>query len=355
MTARRRARKRAPASKPRRIRGRRLGLLAVLVLAAAGLGWAAWAYIGPGPAAKTPMTDVWLARGSGVAGIADQLAEAGVIRSRALFVVAARLGAGSLKAGEYEIPSGASMARILADIRAGRVVRHLLTVPEGWTSEMAADVVARDIVLKGVAVPPPEGALLPETYEVRRGEDRAAVLQRMQDAQTKLLGQLWPDRQPGLPFVKPQQAVTLASIVEKETALPSERPRIAAVYINRLRAGMRLESDPTTIYGISRGRPLGRGITRAELTAKTPYNTYQMTGLPPTPIANPGRAAIEAVLNPPKTDELFFVANGQGGHVFASSFAEHQKNVARWREIERQRQAAQAGASAVSRALGRAG
>jgi UPF0755 protein len=343
VTARRRVRKRAPAKAPRGRRGPRLALLALLALALAlgGGGWAVWTFIGPGPAAPTPVTDVSLKRGAGVSGVADELAKAGVIRSRPLFVLAAKLRGGSLKAGEYEVPSGASMARILSDIRAGRVVRHLLTVPEGWTSEMAAEAVARDIVLTGVAVPPPEGALLPETYEVRRGEDRAAVLKRMQDAQAKLLRKLWPARQPGLPFETPEQAVTLASIVEKETALPAERPRIAAVYINRLRAGMRLESDPTTIYGISAGRPLGRGITRSELAAKTPYNTYQLSGLPPTPIANPGRAAIEAVLNPPKTDELFFVANGQGGHVFSSSFAEHQKNVARWREIERQRLNAQ--------------
>ena len=337
MTAKRRPRKRAAAKKPRGRRGPRLALLGLLFAALVGGAWAVWSYIGPGPAAKTPVTDVWLKRGAGVTGVADELAAAGVIRSKPLFVVAAKLGGGSLKAGEYEFPSGASMARILADIRAGRVVRHLLTVPEGWTSEMAADAVARDIVLTGVAAPPAEGALLPETYEVRRGENRATVLKRMTDAQDKLLDKLWPQRQAGLPFATRMEAVTLASIVEKETALPAERPRIAAVYINRLRAGMRLESDPTTIYGISGGRPLGRGITRSELAAKTPYNTYQMTGLPPTPIANPGRAAIEAVLNPPKTTELFFVANGQGGHVFASSFAEHQKNVARWRELERQR------------------
>ena len=352
MTAKRRPRKRVPVKKPRR--GPGLGLL-VLLLAIAAAGWAFWTYSGPGPAAKAGSTDVVLTKGSGVAGIADQLSKAGVIRSKPLFMLAAKLGGRSLKAGEYEFPSGASMSRILADLRAGRVVRHLITVPEGWTSEMAAEAVTRSPVLTGVAAPPPEGALLPETYEVRRGEDRAAVLQRMADAQTKLLAELWPARQPGLPFATPEQAVALASIVEKETALPDERPRIAAVYINRLRTGMRLESDPTTIYGISQGRPLGRGITRAELAAKTPYNTYQVAGLPPTPIANPGKAAITAVLNPPKTDELFFVANGLGGHAFASTFAEHQKNVAHWREIERQRQAAQAGAAAVAGAQGRAG
>lgn len=354
MTAKRRPRRRVPAQTPRRARGPGLGLLVLLLLVIGAAGWAIWSYSGPGPA-KAAVTDVTLPKGSGVAGIADTLAEAGVIRSKPLFMLAAKLSGGSLKAGEYEFRSGASMSRILADLRAGRVVRRMLTVPEGWTSEMAAEVVARAPELTGAAAPPAEGALLPETYEVRRGEDRAAVLKRMEEAQTKLLVRLWPDRQPGLPFATPEQAVTLASIVEKETALPDERPRIAAVYINRLRTGMRLESDPTTIYGISGGRPLGRGLSRAELTAKTPYNTYQVAGLPPTPIANPGKAAIEAVLNPPKTDELFFVANGQGGHAFAASFAEHQKNVARWRELERQRQAAQAGAAAVSGAQGRAG
>jgi UPF0755 protein len=314
------------------------------------VGWAGWGYLGPGPAPKA--ATVVLPKGAGTSQIAAALAEAGVVRSQLLFIAAAKLGGGTLKAGEYEIGSGASLAKVLADLRAGRVVRHFVTIPEGWTSEMAADVVARQPLLVGDALAPAEGALLPETYEVARGETRAAVLQRMAEAQARLLATLWPRRQPGLPFASPQEAVTLASIVEKETALAAERPRIAAVYINRLRAGMRLESDPTTIYGISRGRPLGRGITRAELSAVTPYNTYQVVGLPPTPIANPGRAAIEAVLSPPKTGELFFVADGRGGHAFAASFAEHQKNVARWREIERQRAQAQAGAAAVAEKVG---
>jgi UPF0755 protein len=329
--------------------------LVIGLAALAGAGWAAWTYAGPGPTAKAGFTTVVLPKGSGVTGVADQLQAAHVISSKPVFVLAAKLGGGSLKAGEYEFRSRSSIAEVLAKLRAGRVVRHLITVPEGWTSEMAAEAVSRSPVLQGSVETPPEGALLPETYEVRRGEDRAAVIGRMQEAQTKLLAQLWPTRQPGLPFTTPEQAVTLASIVEKETALPDERPRIAAVYINRLRAGMRLESDPTTIYGISRGRPLGRGITRAELAEVNAYNTYQMAGLPPTPIANPGKAAIAAVLNPPQTSELFFVANGQGGHAFASSFAEHQKNVAHWREIERQRQAAQAGAAALAGAQGKAG
>ena len=349
MTARRRSRRRASTRRERRGgRGGRalLMLLPLVVLLAAGL--AIWGYSAPGPAARAGATTVILPKGASTSQIAADLAQAGVIRSRTLFLLAAKLRGSSLKAGEYQIASRASLASILADLRAGRIVRHLVTIPEGWTSEMAAEAVARSPVLAGPAVPPPEGTLLPETYEVRRGEDRAAVLARMRDAQARLLARLWAARQPGLPFTSPEQAVTLASIVEKETAVPDERPRIAAVYINRLRAGMRLESDPTTIYGISQGRPLGRGITRAELAAATPYNTYQVAGLPPTPIANPGRAALEAVLNPPQTNELFFVANGQGGHAFAATFAEHARNVARWRVIERQRLDAQAGAAAVA-------
>jgi UPF0755 protein len=194
-------------------------------------------------------------------------------------------------------------------------------------------------VLTGSAPVPPEGSILPETYEVRRGDDRAAVLQRMSAAQTRLLAQLWPKRQPGLPFATQQEALTLASIVEKETGVAAERPRIAAVFVNRLRKGMRLESDPTIIYGLTRGQPLGRGIRQSELTLATPYNTYLISGLPPTPIANPGRAAIAAVLDPPSSDELFFVADGSGGHVFAATFEAHQANVARWRQVERERAA----------------
>jgi UPF0755 protein len=313
---------------------RLLPRLAALLLVLAALVWASWAYLGPTSRAQG---SVIIPKGAGASAIAAQLAHAGVIRSQLLFIAAAKLRGGSLKAGEYAFPHGASMARVLSDLRAGRVIRHFITIPEGWTSEMAAAAVAKEPELTGPVSPPAEGALLPETYEFTRGEPRTAVLDRMHQAQVKLLAKLWPARQADLPFATPEEALALASIVEKETALPQERPRIAAVYINRLRHGIRLVSDPTTIYGVSRGRPLGRGLTRAELAAATPYNTYQVVGLPPTPIANPGRAAIAAVLNPPKTDELFFVANGQGGHAFAANFAEHQRNVARWREIERGR------------------
>jgi UPF0755 protein len=314
------------------------GILTLAAVAAVFCGWVIWTYSGPGPRpAAGQATTVMLAHGASVGAIARDLAKAGVIRSSQVFQAAARLtgAAPKLKAGEYEFPAGASMASVLADIRAGRVVRHTVSVPEGWTSEMAAAAVARAPELAGTATAPAEGAILPDTYFVQRGEQRPVVLARMTQARDKLLAQLWAGRPPGLPFADPEQAVTLASIVEKETALPQERPRIAAVFINRLRAGMRLESDPTIIYGITKGRPLGRGITQAELARPTPYNTYLIDGLPPTPIANPGRASLAAVLDPPASTELFFVANGKGGHVFASTFAEHKANVAKWRAYER--------------------
>lgn len=317
--------------------------LAAFLLAASG--WVLFTYSGPGPSARQGnSTTVLLSRGAGVAEIAEELAEAGLIRSKTIFLAAAQLtgAARRLQAGEYEFKSGASMAGILDDIRAGRVVKHFVTIPEGWTSEMALEAVMKQPVLTGEAEAPPEGELLPDTYQVQRGDQRQAVLRRMVEAQDKLMAELWPKRAADLPFTTPAEAVILASIVEKETGVASERPRVAAVFVNRMRSGMRLESDPTIIYGISKGRPLGRGLTVSEIAAATPYNTYQIDGLPPTPIANPGRASLEAVLNPPRTSELFFVADGTGGHVFASTFADHQRNVARWRAVERQR-AAQGG------------
>jgi len=315
---------------------RRLGgLVLILVLLAAAL--AAWSYAGRGPSSKP--VDVVLPKGGGVRRIAGALKDAGVIRSQTAFLVAARLtgAAGRLKAGEYEFAAGASTASVLSDIAAGRFVRHVVVVPEGWTSAMAADAVRAAALLNGDVETPPEGALLPDGYQYQRGEDRGAVLARMMKARDDLVAQLWAARSPDLPLKTPQEAVTLASIVEKETGVPAERPRIAAVFENRLRAGMKLESDPTVIYGVSKGRALGRGLTRSELETPTPYNTYAIVGLPPTPIANPGRAALRAVLDPPKSDELYFVANGTGGHVFASTYAEHQANVAKWRAIEKAR------------------
>jgi UPF0755 protein len=321
-------------------------LVCLFVLAILAGGWVVWTYRGPGPAAPHgSATTVILPRGSSVAEIARDLKAAGVIRSRGIFLLAAKLGGAgrSLKAGEYEFPSGQSMAQVLSDIGQGKVVKHFVAVPEGWTSDMATDAVRSEPVLTGTVEAPPEGSILPDSYQVERGEDRADVVRKMRAARDKLLAELWAARAPDLPLQTPEQAVILASLVEKETGIPAERPRIAAVFENRLRAGMKLESDPTIIYGITKGRPLGRGISMKELVTETPYNTYRITGLPPTAIANPGRAALAAVLNPPKSDELFFVADGTGGHVFASTFAQHQANVAKWRAIEHQRAAAGAG------------
>jgi UPF0755 protein len=326
--------------------GRRIliiGLSGAATLLAAAMFvalWAAWVFQGVGPAAREgDATTVSLRRGASVPEIASTLERAGVVRSAAVFVTAAKLtgAARSLQAGEYLIPSHASMARVLADIRDGKVVRRQITIPEGMTSEMAAELLSKEPALTGVAPAPPEGAILPETYQFEKGEDRAAVLKRMMDARDEVVTMLWNRRQPGLPFSTVEEAMTLASIVEKETGIASERPRVAAVFVNRLRKGIRLQSDPTIIYGISGGRPLGRGIRASEIAAPTPYNTYRIDGLPPTPIANPGRAAIAAVLDPPQTNELFFVADGKGGHVFAATLEEHNANVAKWRSVERSR------------------
>lgn len=317
--------------------------LAVGVLA---LVAALWVYQGPGPSAPAgDKTTVVLRKGASLPEIASSLERGGVIRSSSIFMTAAKLtgAARTLKAGEYEFKTRASMAAVLDAIRHGRIVRHWITIPEGLTSDMVMDILNGSDVLAGDAPTPPEGAILPETYEVQRGEDRAAVLQRMMDDRDAVLDELWANRQPGLPFASKEEAVILASIVEKETGLASERPRVAAVFVNRLRTGMRLGSDPTIIYGISRGRPLGRGIRLSELQRPTPYNTYLISGLPPTPIANPGRAALAAVLNPAKTGDLYFVADGTGGHVFASTLEQHNANVARWRQIERQQAAKPAG------------
>ena len=303
---------------------------------------AVWLYRAPGPKARQGVdTTVILRHGASVSEIASDLERAGVIGSAPLFdALTEATGAGRrLKAGEYDFPSRASMADILEKLKNGRVVRHLITLPEGITSDEVVDVLMNNPVLTGSVPTPAEGSVLPETYSVERGEDRSAVLQRMTAARDKLLAKLWAARKPGLPYKTPEDAVTLASIVEKETALADERPRIAGLFVNRLKKGIRLESDPTIIYGLTRGRPLGHGIRQSEMAAQTPYNTYHIDGLPPTPIANPGKDALAAALQPADTQELYFVADGTGGHVFANTFEEHQRNVQRWRQIEAQAQA----------------
>ncbi len=321
------------------------GLLTLALAAALAGVWALWTYQGPGPAAKVgPVHVVMLRRGAGLNEIASSLEKAGAVRSAPVFLAAAQItgAARELKAGEYEFPSKAPMSVVLDYVRKGKVVRHQVTVPEGWTSDMVVEALMTEQALTGDVATPAEGTILPETYDYERGEERAAVLQRMMDDRDQLLASLWAKRKSGLPIRTPEEAVTLASIVEKETGVASERPRVAAVFMNRLNQGIRLQSDPTIIYGLNKGRPLGRGIRRSELDAPNPYNTYQIDGLPPGPIANPGRASLAAVLDPPVTNEIYFVADGSGGHVFAVTLDEHNSNVERWRIIEQQKAAAKA-------------
>jgi UPF0755 protein len=319
---------------PRKAGGLAVVLVLAVVVAAGGL---VWTVFGPGPAPKEGGTEttVILKRGSNLPQIAETLADGGVIRLPFTFGVLAKLTGGGqhLRAGEYAVPARASAFDILRMIRAGKIVHHLLTIPEGLSSAQVADILNANPVLEGDAPVAAEGSIMPQTYDVERGQDRAEVVKRMQAGQTRLVQQLWADRAPGLPYKTPEQALAMASIVEKETAVPAERPHVAGVYLNRLAKGMLLESDPTIIYGITKGRPLGRSLTHDDVTASTPWNTYVAPGLPPTPIANPGRASIEAALHPAKTDDLYFVADGSGGHVFAETFEAHTRNVARWRGI----------------------
>ncbi len=313
-----------------------------LVAAAAGLGgyaWLGYKFTEDGPAQEDAV--VVLPRGAGLIAIASQLEREGLISDARIFRAMITIDGGDrdLRAGEYAVPARASMEELYQLFRSGVTIQHPVTAAEGLTSAMIARIVAEADVLSGeIAEVPAEGVLLPETYLVARGTEREEVLARMSRAQDELLDALWPNRAPDLPFETREEAIILASIVEKETGVASERPLVASVFVNRMRRGMRLESDPTIIYGITQGEPLGRGIRRSELdNADNPYNTYQNDGLPPTPISNPGRDAIAAVLNPPDTDYLFFVADGTGGHAFSSTYAEHRRNVAEWRRIERER------------------
>ena len=314
-----------------------LATLAVVLVMLAVLS--VWIYRAPGPKARSgPATDVILRHGAGVAEIGADLQTAHVVRSSAMFLAAAQItgAARHMRAGEYAFASGASLQQVIRQLRLGLIVHHRITIPEGLTSKQAVGVLDRNPALTGAIGVPPEGVLLPETYEVVRGQSRASVLKRMQDDRDRMLATLWAERQPGLPFTTPDQAVTLASIVEKETAIPAERPHVAAVYINRMRQGVKLEADPTVIYGLTEGAgPLGHPLRASELAATGPYNTYLTPGLPPTPIDNPGRASLAAVLDPAKSADMFFVADGGGGHVFAQTLAEHEKNVARWRAFQK--------------------
>jgi UPF0755 protein len=310
-------------------------LLAGVIVAGVAGFFAYGEYAAPGPLAEDKVFMV--EPGQSAAQIGETLAQNGILSNGRLFALMAQLTGqrGRLKAGEYAFPKGATMADVIALIASGKAVTYKISVPEGFTSQMAVDRVNANEVLTGdPAAVPPEGSILPDTYVFRRGMTRQKLVADMQAAQKKLLDELWAERKPVAVIATPQQAVTLASIVEKETAQADERPVIASVFINRLEKGMRLQSDPTIIYGIVGGKgKLDRALTRTDIETTTPYNTYRINGLPPGPIANPGRAALEAVLNPEPTDKLYFVADGSGGHAFAATLDEHNRNVKNWRKL----------------------
>jgi len=317
----------------------RLAAVAFLLAVAAG-ALLERGFRAPGPLDDSILFDV--PKGSGLKQIADSLEAAGAIRSAAGFVLASwlRRAPGALKAGEYELSPGESMLSIHDKLTAGLVLQRRVTLPEGGS---VADILAKLESLPGLVgdIPeiPPEGSLAPDTYFYVSGERRAALLERMQRTQTARLQELWTFRAKPLPLQSPREALTLASIIEKETALAEERPLVASVFINRLRHRMRLQSDPTVIYGLTEGKaPLGRPLSRHDLRSDNAYNTYRRSGLPPGPICNPGRASIEAALRPAETRFRYFVADGSGGHAFAETLREHNRNVRRWRQLQRQSQ-----------------
>jgi UPF0755 protein len=290
----------------------------------------------PGPLSEDRVVNI--PRGSGIHEIADVLVRDGVIDQPWVFVggVLELKAREDLKAGEYQFKAHASLRDVVATIVEGRVVPHQLTIPEGLTSEQIVSRLLDDDILTGnIKEIPREGTLLPDTYSFTRGITREQMIQRMQLAQQRVLKEIWDRHSPDLPIKTPEQLLVLASIVEKETGKPEERTRVAAVFVNRVKQKMRLQSDPTIIYGLVGGKgTLGRPIMRSEIEQPTPYNTYQIDGLPPGPIANPGRASLEAAANPARTRELYFVADGTGGHIFAETYEQHQKNVARLRVME---------------------
>jgi UPF0755 protein len=274
----------------------------------------------------------------GIRDIADLLAREGVIDSPWTFVMSALLAKthDELRFGEYQFPKQASLHDVINTIIDGKVVQHQITIPEGLTSDQIVQrLLETDILSGNIKEIPREGSMLPESYRYPRGASRDQVIQRLQQAQARVVQEVWERRMPDLPLRTPQQLVILASIVEKETGRPDERTRVAAVFVNRLKQRMKLQSDPTIIYGIAGGKgTLGRPILKSEIEQHTPYNTYVIEGLPPGPISNPGRAALEAVANPARTKELYFVADGTGGHAFAETLDQHQRNVARLRALE---------------------
>ncbi len=334
----------APARRSRRVRHPLViagnAIFTVLIVVSVAVGGAL--YVGkqrfeaPGPLSDDKVVNI--PRGLGIRDIADLLAREGVIDQPWVFIggVLVLKARGDLKSGEYQFSKAASLADVVNTIIENKVVQHALTIPEGLTSEqIVAKLLENDALSGQIKEIPHEGTLLPETYKFTRGMARAQIIQRMQQAHLHLVQEIWEHRMADLPVKTPEQLVTLASIVEKETGKPDERSRVASVFVNRLKSKMRLQSDPTIIYGLTGGKgSLGRPILKSEIEQPTPYNTYVIDGLPPGPIANPGRASLDAAANPARTKDLYFVADGSGGHVFSETYDAHQKNVARLRVIE---------------------
>ncbi|WP_082223944.1 endolytic transglycosylase MltG [Pseudorhodobacter wandonensis] len=378
----------------RAIASNALTLFIVLLVIASGLlAWGRQEYSGPGPLADAACVKV--DRGASLSAVSRTLETNGVISDARIFRIGAEYSdkGKDLKFGSYLVPAGSSMAQVLDIVTAGgqstcgrevnfrigiasadvilreldpvtnryvevvsfdpsvdaapqgyvdavqdKDLRYRVTLAEGVTSWQVLEMLRRAEFLDGtVAEKPPEGSLAPDSYEVTRGGDRAALIAAMQDKQSRILAELWAERADGLPYDTPEKALVMASIVEKETGIPEERKQVASVFVNRLRQGMKLQTDPTVIYGVTNGEGiLGRGLRQSELRRETPYNTYVIDGLPPTPIANPGRLSIEAALHPDDTPFVFFVADGTGGHAFAETLEEHNANVVKWRAIEAQ-------------------
>jgi UPF0755 protein len=335
---------------PPKLRRRRRGMLSLLsglltlFVALAIAGIFGFSMLQHEVTAKGPLQSdkvVVIPRNTGTGEIANILKEEGVIDQPLLFQVYAHINRqrGQLKAGEFQFKAGISIEDAIDTLIQGKAILHTVTIPEGLTSEQIISRLYEHEILTGDVIETPrEGSLLPDTYKFERGTTRQQIINTMQAAQRQAIEQIWQRRSSDLPIKSPQELVILASIVEKETGRADERTRVAGVFINRLMKRMKLQSDPTIVYGLVGGKgTLGRGILRSEIEAATPYNTYVVEGLPPGPIANPGRAALEAVANPSRTKDLYFVADGSGGHAFAETYEQHQRNVARWRQIEKSR------------------
>ncbi len=318
---------------------KKLALLlgAVVLVAVAGLAWFASGWYGSADVEED--TTFIVPQGATLTAVARQLADEGLIGSSDAFLLRAKVLGSSdpIQAGEFMLPANASPAQILDTFQNGQVIRRFVTVPEGLPSILVYERLMAEDLLTGSIEVPEEGSVLPDTYDFERGESRAAVLARMQAAMDSYLAEVWEKRTDKSVVDSPEEALILASIVEKETAQAEERPMVAGVMSNRVRIGMMLGADATTIYPITKGKPLGRRIRVSELRSKNPYNTRAVAGLPPGPITNPGRESIAAVLDPAETNALYYVADGSGGHVFAETLEEHNRNAAAWRKLRRER------------------